>query len=597
MSMPERDLRWTEWIRHHRDQILNDIKRLEERWKSAQSLDSREHLRARWVMWTLTTTVRLLRDHATRTLYWFGCREPKALFDLTLESLDINDPYVPERMLAACYGIAMSLWVDPRGEELRKELPEFAKKLVDEMFIPGAPHATRHVLMRDYALGIIELANRVAPGSISDEKKKYLQPPFSYIPSPFPDPKDINDSDLAEVEGAIYMDFGNYTIGHLIPDRRNYDFSNPTYQKIRRQIEYRILELGYKSSLFSEIDKEISDLSWRAESRNEPKIDRYGKKYSWIAYFEMYGKRLDEGILPEWRQDERCPDLDIDPSFPEPAKIWHPPLPDLFANTPTELRAWIASGPTPDYENLLHCDEVDSLQGPWILLNGFIEQSSIDDDRKIFTFLRGLLVEDSKVENLIEKFKKIKYPGNMAIPEPREDYYTYAGEIPWSTQFGRELRTSDGKVLRDIREAFTRNDSYHWGPGIPVEIPVYRFSWEGYHSALNSVSGITVPSPALSEYLKLSNQQGEWDLYDSEGHIATIYREFRDSTDSSRSYLLYIKADMIDAYLKYTSQTLVWLIWGEREFKYGKSHEIGDELQDIWAECEHIHRFSSVWNT
>ena len=118
-----------------------------------------EKLRARWVMWTLTSTVRLLRDHATRALYWFGCKDPNALFDLTLDSLAINDPYVPERMVAACYGVAMSLWADPRGGSVRAALPEFANALVDRLFVPGAPDATRHVLMQDSALGIMACAS------------------------------------------------------------------------------------------------------------------------------------------------------------------------------------------------------------------------------------------------------------------------------------------------------------------------------------------------------------------------------------------------------------------------------------------------------
>ena len=32
------------------------------------------------------------------------------------ESLSFNDPYVPERMLAAAYGVAMRFWADPNGE-------------------------------------------------------------------------------------------------------------------------------------------------------------------------------------------------------------------------------------------------------------------------------------------------------------------------------------------------------------------------------------------------------------------------------------------------------------------------------------------------
>jgi len=595
MSMPDRDLRWTEWIRSRQKEVLDDIKWLEQRWRSAEGLHSRDVLRARWVMWTFTSTVRLLRDHATRALYWFGCRDPKALFELMLDSLSVNDPYVPERMLAACYGIAMSLWADPRGDDLRRELPEFANKLVDKMFILGAPHGTRHVLMRDYALGVIDLAARVAPGCIPDDKQPFLKPPFDHIPSPFPDPSEIDDTDVAEAKGSIHMDFGNYTIGGLIPERRNYDFDNATYCEVRRQIEYRIMQLGYQRSRFTEIDDKISKMSWRTSRSERPRTERYGKKYAWIAYFEMYGVRLDEGLLPEWRVDERCANADIDPSFPEPARVWQPPLPDLFTKTSAEPRAWITNGPTPKYEHLLHIEEIDGQRGPWVLLDGFIEQSSRDDERRVFTFLRGLLVNPDQAEKLLTIFNKVEYPGNMAIPEPLEDYYTYAGEIPWSPCFGRTLHELDGRAKRDIRESFALHDGRRWLPGIPVEAPVYRFAWESYHSPLNQVSGTMVPAPALCEQLHLFNRQGEWDLYDPKGRVGTMYREFRTEEDTFRSYLLYLRADLMERYLDRTSQTLVWLLWGEREFRHRTDLALREELQDLWSEHKHIHRYGLCW--
>lgn len=585
ISMSERDLRWTEWVRRRQEAVLEDLKGLEQRWRSAQELNHQDQLWARWVMWTLTSTVRLLRDHATRALYWFGCRDPKALFELTLNSLEINDPYVPERMLAACYGGAMSLWADPRGDEMRRELPSFATGLVHEMFVPEAPHATRHVLMRDYALDVIDLAIRVAPGCVPEDKVKYLRPPFHHIPSPFPKPTEIDDADVTAAQGAIDMDFGNYTIGRLIPDRDNYDFQNLTYREVRRQIEYRIAQLGYTSKQFAEIDKEISRLSWRAESREALKTDRYGKKYSWIAFFEMYGLRSDEGTLPDWRAGERPSDADIDPSFPESPRTWQPTLPNLFTKTPIEPRAWITDGPTPNYDNLLQPEEVDGQRGPWVLLDSYIVQFSKDDARRVFTFLRGLLVEHEQVEKLLATFNEIKYPGITAIPEPQGDYYTYAGEIPWSPRFGRPLRDQDGRAKRDVRRAFDVQM-----PGIPVEVPVYRFVWESYHSTLNQGSNIMVLAPALCEQLRLSNRQSEWDLYDAEGRVATIYREFEADDDTTRSCLLYLRADLMQYYLTQTGQTLVWLLWGERGFEYRTTLRLEEEFQDLWTDYRHIYR-------
>ena len=595
MSVADRDLHWTEWVRRNQAGVIKDLQRLEKRWRTG-SVRKGDLYRARWSMWTLTSTVRLLRDHATRTLYWFGCAGPDALFELTLDALVVNDPYVPERMLAACYGVAMSLWADPRGSKLRAALPALANVLVERMFLPGAPSPTRHTLMKDYALGVISLARRVAADCVAEDKLGYLEPPFNHLPSPFPSAIEIDEASVAGAEHAIHMDFGNYTMGRLIPDRHNYDYENPTYREMRRQIEHRIVELGYAPDRFDAVDRIIGQDSWRAESRRVPKTDRYGKKYSWIAFFEMYGLRLDEGTLSEWRVGQRSSDADIDPSFPEPARIWQPPLAtDLFTTSPAEARAWIADGPTPDYNHLLTPDEVDGHPGPWVLLNGFIEQSSENDARRVFTFLRGLLVEHNEAEKLIVAFDQIEYPGNIALPDPNDEYYVYAGEIPWSQRFGSSLRGHDGKAKRDLRRAFEVHDGTRWLPGTPVELPVYTYNWESYHSALNQVSDITVPAPVLCQLLQLSNRQGEWDLYDREGRVATTYREFKADADTVRSDLLYLRADLMAAYLAHSEQSLVWFLWGERGFEYRTIDALRDALQDLWSSHRHIHRRWSRW--
>ena len=143
------------------------------------------------------------------------------------------------------------------------------------------------------------------------------------------------------------------------------------------------------------------------------------------------------------------------------------------------------------------------------------------------TLLRGLLVKPDRVAKVLATFACIEYPGNMAIPGPQEDHYTYAGEIPWSEHFASALRGARGRALRDIRSAFAAHDGRRWLPGIQVEVPVYSWCWESRHSPLNQVGNITVPSPSLCDVLRLSGRGGEWNLCDAHGKMASLYREFR----------------------------------------------------------------------
>ncbi len=73
--------------------------------------------------------------------------------------------------------------------------------------------------MREYAVGIIELAKEINSHLVPSKQRKHLG---RYNPDArdlFPDSKDISDKDCEEASHAIYMDFGNYTIGHLVPGR------------------------------------------------------------------------------------------------------------------------------------------------------------------------------------------------------------------------------------------------------------------------------------------------------------------------------------------------------------------------------------------
>jgi hypothetical protein len=595
MGVPDRDLRWTEWIRRREEFIISDLERLAQRWKRGVTKGEADFRRAQWVMWTLTSTVRILRDRATYALYWYGTHEPELLFKLTVDALKVNDLYVPERMLAACYGVGMGLWAAPNGDKLRAVLPSMCNTLVNKMFIPGAPHSTPHALARGYALGIISLAEKVQPGCIPTDKRQYLSPPFDHLLSPFSPPENITDDEITRAQDAMHMDFENYTLGGLIRNRRNYDFDNPDYKTVRRQIEHRIVELGYGPERFAATDKLLAQAGWRAESAGRSKIDRYGKKYSWIAYFEMYGLRADRGLISEWHDRKRPSEADIDPSFPEPARKWLPSLPEIFTASAAEPRAWVRDGPAPDYRALLNPAEVDDERGPWVVLEGYIEQSSTSDRRHIFSFLRGILVKEEDVETVLKTFNAIEYPGNSAIPEPSKCYYTYAGEIPWSEHFAEHLRESNGSAKRDEQAAFAIHDGTRWLPGVSVELPAYNFAWESYHSPLNQAGGATLLAPALSESLRLSNRQAQWDLYDPSGRLATIYRRFKKDEDQFRSDLLYLRSDLMRDYLATTAQRLVWLVWGERNFTRMGDFRGQEEFYDLFRDHSHIHRFSAEW--
>jgi hypothetical protein len=587
LAMPNtrRDLFWSEWIRESSEEIEDDFKFLSNRWQSGV-LNEREISRARWVMWTLTSTSRNLRDVATQTLYEFAIRRPAQFLRLAMESIAVSDPYVPERMFAAAYGAALATWSDVNAVEMREALPGAAREIYQTMFAPGATHPVWHALYQQYCLGTVAIARMIDPACLSENELTHLLPPFSQLPNPF---ENMPQYDLALIESAkdtaIGMDFGNYTIGRLIPGRSNYNYSDQEYQRVLPAIVSRMLQLGYDPELFKDVDRQMN--SGSRIGGNKDKVDRYGKKYGWIAYFEMWGVRYAQGLLSEERS-ARPSDADIDPTFPIEAARISLKLPDLFSNQPVDAGDWVVRGPQPDYRDILEITEIEELTGPWIALDGFIEETAPSDDRQVFTFLRGLLVDREQVNDLCTLFNSFEYPGNSAIPDEPEYYYTYAGEMTFYSIPGMpNADEEEGDQAEDMVSA----DRWS-GDGVKVEIPVQKYNWESYHSAVNQSGGASLPSKLLCETLNLRYRANKLDLYDALG-VASIYRNIGEYGSQVSGSFSYLRRDLLDRYLAQSSKALVWLMWGER----GLHHRSADKhnLQRYYANNQHIHKRTHVY--
>ena len=341
--MPDRDLLWSEYLRLPDASLTIDRLMI---W--AAKLDAAnmtQHYATELVILlslVLTTVNRVCRDLATKALVLIGESFPEVLFFHVVTSLEFNDPYVPERMLAAAYGTTLSLVDSEAAPTFRPLLGDLAKTLYRKMFGFSARNATHHTLMRDYALGIIEIAQRASCVALPKSANRNLAVPFPNTPSTFSS-DGTPDSTVKEAIGhAIERDFGNYTIGSLIPGRANYDDKNPDYVQVRAKIERRMFDLGYRAKRFQEADTEIGNSSWNAPDQG--KVDRYGKKYSWIAYFEMWGEREAARKLPDCCLGERTPDCGVDPSFPKRPPHWTPPIPDLLGDPGITTEAWVEGG-------------------------------------------------------------------------------------------------------------------------------------------------------------------------------------------------------------------------------------------------------------
>ncbi len=151
-AMADRDAWWSIYL-HHAWGNHSAVDRLVD-W--ASSIDSEMLLKDELVelagtalAWMFTCSNRFLRDRATMALVGLCSGRLRSMSRLFAQFSDVDDPYVTERVYAAAYGVAMRCH-DP------VEVGALATVVYECVFANASPPA--HILLRDYARGVIERA-------------------------------------------------------------------------------------------------------------------------------------------------------------------------------------------------------------------------------------------------------------------------------------------------------------------------------------------------------------------------------------------------------------------------------------------------------
>ena len=231
-SMPKRDSWWSTFL-HYQYHKKGAVDRL---LKWAWSNKSKSHLSDESIFlicialsWFLTTPNRFVRDKATKGLV-FLLQDRIHLISKLLDTFkSVNDLYVLERIFAVAYGCVL------RNQKDLKNLELLTKWIYENIFQNNKPPI--HILLRDYARGVIEVA------LIRDIKLKInednISPPYkSTWPEAIPSKEDLKrkyypenffkgkteDRGFLDIWSSVMHDFGalgdfgNYVVkSHLHP--------------------------------------------------------------------------------------------------------------------------------------------------------------------------------------------------------------------------------------------------------------------------------------------------------------------------------------------------------------------------------------------
>lgn len=297
-SLFKRDSKWTanlEYLYIQKDNIIEKI--LTYTWSCDDNLCNNK-LAINYAIilcWFLVSSNRELRDRATKSLTNLFSHNLNIIPELIDKFIDINDPYVIERITCASYG---ALLRNKENKVRYNDMKNIALSICKSFFNNPQPH----ILIRDYIKSIIALVlSRIKINEIDLEKiNKSNITKFPTIPSK-KTIKQIYDCEedmyyskaqplLKQAYSSVMAgDWGIYVlrphIGNIADDKLYVNL----LKKSERWILKRVADLcGYKTLSYK--FKDYVEYNGRNQKTNE----RFGKKYQWIAFYEFIGYAYDK---------------------------------------------------------------------------------------------------------------------------------------------------------------------------------------------------------------------------------------------------------------------------------------------------------------
>lgn len=406
------------------------------------------------VSWLLTSTIIELRNKATKALSNLMINRLHLGGELLRKFDSINDPYVYERILAAVYGATLNT-------AQLNELSGLALYIVEHIFLKE--EVCPNVLVRDYARNIVEYALYKEKIELTDAE--VIRPPYnSILPDNFPSNVEIDSYKFSwdskgfkEIYGSqnrilssmvteygrgicSYGNFGRYIFQSALSSWNKLD-PNPLSNYACKLI---FKKFGYNVDIHGQFDRYACE-----GDRSENKVERIGRKYQWLALYEVVARVADNAQVTDCAGDEvghfqgpwqNCL-RNIDPTFsPQITNRIELPAPinsvsyDSWAE---EEKDWHTSiDGLPDPKEMIVNGEFLSLEGcfSWSEPDRLGVDRKNSDRKKIWYQVRSYLVKESEYENLKEWLKKKDFMGRW-MPESSENYSVFSKEHYWSPAY------------------------------------------------------------------------------------------------------------------------------------------------------------------
>ena len=594
-TMPERDSQWTQFINNesYEDSVIARLINRAVQLPNIMQDGDVAKLSVITLIWTLTTTNRTLRDESTQALGSIFKQHPALIPELLRLFHNVKDLYITERLLAAAYGACCFL----NGEDVKNT----AKAVYDCFFIND--NVPQHLLVRDYAQGVIERAEylEIVPDGIDIEKCK---PPFT---SPWPLMHHSNDKidKIAKKRGDKYSkiarscvtedgrgisgygDFGRYV---LESSARNFSIcplNQSAPEKIAREhrlngetignwVAHRAYNYGWTAKLFPHDDGQ-------SLNRHENSIERIGKKYQWIAMYELLGILADHVWMKDWndvpKQYKSALDLgfcrDVDPTILPPFESQLPEfvddallrLPDFDHKAESDesvLLAWPkVDVVTPTHEAVLYEDE-DGKR--WYRLYAFdrvarsLEKSSNGEKQQTsFVWSNAICINPEKISDFLSILRQnelmdVNRPFNR---DANKSDSLFWGEIGWRVPNAENFPWRE-EVAHDYDDAVNIS---------PYFSPVLDYTWGGDPGReFPKNTNFLCLEASIANKMGLTRDNQDWRVYrDADGEIQFFEAQSNTNYSWVRANACLVGATTFDKFLEENNLACIWTIGGERQ--------------------------------
>lgn len=583
-------------------QFINRVKRNYMSYSCSQL-----NLALKQLVWLLSSVNGAVRDNATKAISLILIRKPKLIKGFLESFKDVSDLYISERVYAAIFGAIVKITDYQVIESTAKFIYE-AIFLQDEV-VPN-------VLLRDYARQSIEFA-------ISKDLCKYIDqnliaPPYKSRWYDFQFTNDDVDSYVKKYESigrdegnsvyrirssmtteygrgtGAYGDFGRYIFGSRVSPWNN-QFNDQNLSNIAFK---RIFEIGFSPELHAYFDNTQAS----NYDRHNHSIERIGKKYQWIAYYEVLAKLADNFQIYEEK-------IFYDEEYQAYQEQYH----DRFLSSLASFE-WDSEDDeeetmdvTEEMNSEEHIVEIKKVkqryfQGPFEDYMKNIDPTyniELPDSRgKMLSYSQPPSLTEPNVFNVGKEFIECEYNGKKYINlyfrynnEEKLQELKSASSVVGVAFFSKE--SVKDKIIEDNIKNYGQGVSapsnvniflheLYWSPaydyfenlyddedGKLKEYAVYEYLWESnYDFSLDDGVSLYIPSKNLVDYFSLTSvNDGVWK--DDNDEIIAF-----DGIVYGYEHSLWFDQVKLTEYMNKTNQQLFWRSWG--------SESIGSKFIEKW---------------